>query len=60
MKLIHHHWQKVEDKKLKHKVCTECKCEKFYDEGFGQLIFIDRFGKMFYRTPSCVLPYTLL
>jgi hypothetical protein len=61
-KLIHHRWQKIEPtNKLKHKECTRCHCEKFYDsEGFRQLIYQDRFGHMSYHTPQCVLPNTRL
>jgi hypothetical protein len=60
-KLIHHTWEKVVNtKKLKHKQCTRCECQQFYDEGFGQVMFQDRFGKIFYKRPKCVLPNILL
>jgi hypothetical protein len=60
-KLIHHVWDAViPSKKLKHKKCSRCHCEKFWDQGFRRLIYIDRFGRMSYRTPSCVLPNTKL
>jgi len=54
-KLIHHTWAEVKDsKKIDHKRCTRCKCEKFWSFEFNRTIFIDRFGKTAYRA-SCVL-----
>lgn len=61
MKLIHHTWEPVEPTRLlKHKRCTRCNCEKYYSAGYGRLIYQDRFGRIHYRTPSCVLPNTKL
>jgi 8-oxo-dGTP pyrophosphatase MutT (NUDIX family) len=55
-KLIHHKWSKVDDKKIKHHKCERCKAEKWWDSGFGKLIYQDRFGKTHYRAPECELP----
>ena len=60
-KLIHHKWNKTDDqRKLKHYKCERCKAEKWRDQGFGKLIYQDRFGKTHYRAPECVLPNTKL
>jgi hypothetical protein len=60
-KLIHHVWNKIHDNKLKHAKCTRCNCEKYYDDRWGKVIFIDRFGKTHHhKTPDCVLPNTKL
>jgi hypothetical protein len=61
MKTIHHTWNELFGTgKLKHANCPTCHCEKYYDERLGQLIFIDRFGKLHLRTPACVMPNTKL
>jgi len=57
---IKHKWTKVEDRKLKHYKCERCNAEKWWDDGFGKLIYQDRFGKTHYRAPECVLPNTKL
>ena len=55
--LLKHSWNKVENsRKLKHMKCKKCNCEKWWDQGFGQLMYQDRFGKVHYRAPKCVLP----
>jgi hypothetical protein len=60
-KLIHHKWNKTDDqRKLKHYKCERCHAEKWWDSGFGKLIYQDRFGKTHYRAPECVLPNTKL
>lgn len=60
-KLIRHKWKKVEvTHKVKHEICTRCECETYIDDWTGNMIYIDRFGKMRYRTPECVLPNTKL
>jgi hypothetical protein len=61
MKAIHHVWNKITDQhRLKHAKCERCKCQKWWDAGFKRLIYIDRFGNLHYKTPSCVLPNTFL
>jgi hypothetical protein len=58
-KLIKHKWNQLTDThKLKHATCVRCTCQKYYDDGFKCLIFVDRFNKIHFNTPSCVLPYT--
>jgi hypothetical protein len=57
---IKHKWNKVDSRKLKHHKCERCKCEKWWDNGFGKLIYQDRFGKTHYKAPDCVLPNTKL
>jgi hypothetical protein len=60
-KLIRHTWNKhFGTGKLKHATCPRCLCEKYFSPSFGQLIYVDRFGKTHYKTPSCVLPNTKL
>lgn len=59
-KLIHHVWNKIHDNKLKHAKCERCRCEKYYDDRFGKVIFVDRHGKTHHGTPECVLPNTKL
>ena len=49
-----HSWEPVKDsKKLKHKECIHCHLEKWWDAGFGRLIYQDAKGNIYYRTPSC-------
>ena len=49
-----HSWDPVEgSQKLKHAVCMWCQLQKWWDKGFGKLIYMDKFGKVFYKTPSC-------
>lgn len=58
-KLIHHKWNKINDNKLKHAKCERCECEKYYEDRFGKVIFVDRFGKTYpHSTPPCVIPNT--
>ena len=38
--------------------CERCHCKKWYDYGFKRIVFYDRFGKLHYTTPDCVLPNT--
>jgi len=61
-KLIHHTWERTTQTTdfNRHRLCPTCKCEKFYSAGHKKLVYIDRFGKMHYRAPSCVLPNTKL
>ena len=40
--------------------CLRCLCEKGFSISFGRLIYIDRFGKIHYRAPDCILPNTKL
>lgn len=57
-KIMRHSWKKQEGTgKLKHKKCEKCRCEQYYDSGFGRVIFLTKFG-IYFRTPECVLPYT--
>lgn len=61
MKLIRHKWNDViPTKLLKHKKCERCNCEKYYSLPFGQVMYEDRFGKLWFRAPECVLPNTKL
>ena len=58
---IHHSWEYVVPTQLlKHMKCSRCNCEKFYTAGYRQVMFQDRFGKVHYRVPNCVLPNTKL
>jgi hypothetical protein len=57
---IKHKWLRVIDNKLQHAKCERCKAEKWWDNGYQQLIYQDRFGKPHYRAPECVLPNTKL
>jgi hypothetical protein len=62
-KLLRHSWKNSEmilKEKLNHKTCTRCNCVKYYDTIFDQTVYIDRFGKLYFRSPSCVLPNTKL
>lgn len=53
-KLIHHEWDKVEgSNKLQHKQCPRCLCEKYFSTDHGQVIYVDRFGKTWFRAPKC-------
>ena len=59
--LIHHTWVKLTGTgKLKHARCSRCNCEKYFYDRIGKLIYTDRHGNFYYRTPSCVLPNTKL
>jgi hypothetical protein len=58
-KLIRHKWDHLTDTgRLKHCKCVRCTCEKYFDDRFNCLVFIDRFSKIHFHTPDCVLPYT--
>lgn len=35
--------------------CEKCHCVKYWDPGFGKIIFVDRYGVLHHRTPDCVL-----
>jgi hypothetical protein len=60
-KIIRHKWDDISPTfKLKHKICRNCLCEKFFSPGFGRLVYMTRLGNIFYRTPCCVLPNTKL
>lgn len=62
-KILKHTWipsTRYEKGKISHKICTKCKCEKYYSMEADQTVYMDRFGKLYYRAPSCVLPYTLV
>ena len=55
MKAVKHEWDKVKNsKKLKHKECRHCHLQKWWDPGFGRLIYVDTRGNIYYRTPSCI------
>ena len=58
--LIHHKWNKVDSRKLKHYKCERCHAEKWWDPGYARLIYQDRFGHPHYRAPECALPNTKL
>ena len=58
-KLIHHTWEHLTDtNKFKHVRCTRCHCEGYYDPAFHCYVYYDRFGKMSFQRPDCVLPNT--
>ena len=62
-KKLKHSWANsgiILKEKLNHKTCSKCKCVKYYDVIFDQTVYIDRFGKLYFRAPSCVLPNTKL
>jgi len=62
-KILNHLWVSsgvILKEKLNHKICSKCKCTKYYDTIFDQTVYIDRFGKLYFRAPSCVLPNTKL
>ena len=55
MKLIHHTWSKITGSGLlKHAECVKCKSHRYYDYRFQKMMYQDRFGNLFYRTPECV------
>jgi len=55
-KLIHHTWPEVKDsRKMDHKRCPRCLCEKFWSFEFNRTIYINRHGTISYRAPSCEL-----
>jgi hypothetical protein len=61
LRAFQHKWHKVENsRKLNHKECEKCHAEKWWDDGFQKLIYHDRFGKLHYRAPECVIPNTKL
>ena len=56
---IKHTWKKIENsRKLQHAECIRCKSQKWWDDRFGKLIYVDRFGKTHYRAPDCAYPNT--
>ena len=56
---LNHRWTKLNDpKKLNHSICERCHCESYYDPYFAKTIFTDRFGKIYYKRPECILPNT--
>jgi hypothetical protein len=57
---IKHTWVKVPDHKFKHFKCERCKCEKWIDDRTKNLLYKDRFDKIYYRAPDCVYPNTKL
>lgn len=58
-KTIKHDWIKITDtNKFKHVRCKKCNCEGYYDHPFHCFVYYDRFGKMSFKQPSCVLPNT--
>lgn len=66
-KLIHHMWKPSDilngQKNVKDvKACTRCKWIKYWDFSWGRTIFLNTVNGKFehYKTPSCVLPNTLL
>jgi hypothetical protein len=58
MKTIHHVWSKRPG--FRHHKCERCGAIRNYDASFARLMYTDRFGKISYNTPICVLPNTLL
>ena len=49
-----HSWEPIKGStKLKHAECMYCQLQKWWDKGFGKLIYMDKYGKIHYRTPSC-------
>lgn len=61
-KLIRHKWIEVAGTygKTQQYECIRCLCKKKYWFSFGQVMYTDRFGKIHYRAPECVLPNTKL
>ena len=62
-KTIHHVWRDVLlTTKKKHKVCTRCGLQKWYDFAWNKMIYYNpRNGTFEYnKTPSCVMPNTKL
>lgn len=62
-KALKHVWKNsgvVLKNKLNHKTCIKCNCTKYYDMDFDQTVYMDRFGKLHFLAPDCVLPYTKL
>lgn len=58
-KIVRHSWGfPLQGSKIPQYICSKCLCKKGYSPSFGRVIYIDRFGKIYYRTPSCVLPNT--
>lgn len=60
---IKHTWipsPRYEKGKISHKMCIRCKCEKYYSMEIQRTVYLDRFGRLLYRAPSCVLPNTKL
>ena len=57
-KTIRHSWSL--NKGFKTAMCSKCGATKVFSNGFGRQVFFDRFGKLHYNTPECVLPNTRL
>jgi hypothetical protein len=50
-----HSWRKLFNTgKLKHAECSYCYLQKWWDSGFGRLIYMNKKGEIFYQTPSCI------
>jgi hypothetical protein len=63
IKALKHSWINsgiIQKNKLNHKTCIKCKCQKYYDIDFDQTVYVDRFGKLYFCAPNCVLPNTKL
>jgi len=58
MKTIRHKWDKLPG--LKHAECPKCKCVKKFDTILGRVVFTDRFGKIYFVIPDCVMANTLI
>lgn len=54
MKTIRHKWVALPGFK-RHK-CERCNCIRLWNEGYGKVVFYDRYGKLYPFTPSCELP----
>ena len=55
MKKIRHSWKKLFGTgKLKHSECINCELEKYWSSGFGHLIYMNKKGEIFHKTPSCI------
>jgi len=59
-KLLRHKWWEIQGTTPQQYECGKCLCKKGYSHAFGQLIYYDRFGKLHFRAPECVLPNTKL
>lgn len=62
-KLIRHRWFPIPGTpvgRFQRFFCIKCGCEKGFSQAFGQVMYMDRFGKIHYKAPECVLPNTKL
>ena len=61
-KLLRHRWSPNAGTygKTQRYDCIRCMCTKGYSFAFNQIVYTDRFGKLHFRAPECVLPNTKL